>query len=222
MAKRKSFDEKSKGMHKSRKLIIDTVFGRTDNNQTQFGYEGEAEKKREVGEIWTDKEGKEWEQKEGYKTNVTRMDDIRAYLNALSNCSNKDCTIVQYSNADKKLIRKTGMCTTCLAKVEQELRDDGTYPFYEDYKITRNKLAYIREMKDRYEEALGGVSKQIEFLNEDGTLQTWTWDIDIEKVKEDLQKDIDSAYEAIELLIERKRLLEEKLVELNHPELIKK
>jgi hypothetical protein len=222
MAKRKSFDEKSKGMHKSRKLIIDTVFGRTDNNQTQFGYEGEAEKKREVGEIWTDKEGKEWEQKEGYKTNVTRMDDIRAYLNTLSNCSNKDCTIVQYSNADKKLIRKTGMCTTCLAKVEQELRDDGTYPFYEDYKITRNKLAYIREMKDRYEEALGGVSKQIEFLNEDGTLQTWTWDIDIKKVKEDLQKDIHSAYEAIELLIERKRLLEEKLVELNHSELIKK
>jgi len=222
MAKRKSFDEKSKGMHKSRKLIIDTVFGRTDNNQTQFGYEGEAEKKREVGEIWTDTDGKEWEQKEGYKTNVTRMDDIRAYLNKLSNCSNEDCTIVQYSAADKKLIRKTGMCTICLAKFEQGLRNDGTYIFYEDYKITRNKLAYIREMKDRYEEALGGVSKQIEFLNEDGTLQTWTWDIDIKKVKEDLQKDIDSAYEAIELLIERKTLLEEKLIELNHSELVKK
>ena len=222
MAQRKSFDEKSKGMHKSRKLIIDTVFGRTDNNQTQFGYEGEAEKKREVGEIWTDKDGKEWEQKEGYKTNVTRMDDIRDYLNKLSNCSKEDCTIVQYSAADKKLIRKTGMCTTCLAKFEQGLKNNGTYPFYEDYKITRNKLAYVRELKDRYEEALSGVSKQIEFLNEDGTLQTWTWDVDIEKVKEDLQKDIDSAYEAIELLIHRKTLLEEKLIELNHSELIKK
>lgn len=222
MAQRKSFDEKSKGMHKSRKLIIDTVFGRTDNNQTQFGYEGEAEKKREVGEIWTDKDGKEWEQKEGYKTNVTRMDDIRAYLDKLSNCSKKDCTIVQYSSADKKLIRKTGMCATCLAKFEQGLKDDGTYPFYEDYKVTRNKLAYVRELKDRYEEALGGVSKQIEFLNEDGTLQTWTWDVDIEKVKTDLQKDIDGAYEAIELLIHRKTLLEEKLTELNHSELIKK
>jgi hypothetical protein len=221
MAKRKSFDEKSKGMHKSRKLIIDTVFGRTDNNQTQFGYEGEAEKKREVGEIWVDKDGKEWEQKQGYKTNVTRMDDIRAYLDKLSNCSKEDCKTVQYSNADKKLIRKTGMCATCLAKFEQKLKDDGTFPFYADYKITRNKLAYIREMKDRYEEALGGVSKQIEFLNEDGTLQTWTWDIDIEKVKADLQKDIDSAYEAIELLIHRKTLLEEKLLELNHSELIK-
>jgi hypothetical protein len=59
MAKRKSFDEKSKGMHKTRKLIIDTVFGRTDNNQTQFGYEKEAEQKREVGETWIDADGKE-------------------------------------------------------------------------------------------------------------------------------------------------------------------
>ena len=221
MAQRKSFDEKSKGMHKSRKLIIDTVFGRTDNNQTHFGYEGEVEKKREVGEIWTDKEGKEWEQKEGYKTNVTRMDDIRAYLDKLSNCSKEDCTSVQYSSADKKLIRKTGMCTTCLAKFEQGLKNDGTYPFYEDYKITRNKLAYVRELKDRYEEAFGGIKKQMEIITEDGRTETWTWDVDIEQVKTDLQKDIDSAYEAIELLIHRKTLLEEKLLELNHSELIK-
>ena len=38
MAKRKSFDEKNKNIHKSRKLIIDTVFGRDDNNKKSFGY----------------------------------------------------------------------------------------------------------------------------------------------------------------------------------------
>jgi hypothetical protein len=222
MAKRKSFDEKSKGMHKSRKLIIDTVFGRTDNNQTHFGYEGEVEKKKEIGERWTDKEGKEWEQKEGFKVAVTQMDDVRQFLQKLNTCSNKDCKTESYSNADKKLIRKTGLCIICLAKFEQSLKEDGTYPFYEDYKITRNKLAYIRELKDRYEEALGGIKKQMEIITEDGKTETWTWQVDIEKVKEDLKKDIDSAYEAIELLIERKRLLEQKLVELNHPELIKK
>ena len=222
MAKRKSFDEKSKGMHKSRKLIIDTVFGRTDNNQTHFGYEGEVEEKREVGERWTDKEGKEWEQKEGFKVAVTQMDDVRQFLQKLSTCSNEDCKTESYSNADKKLIRKTGMCIVCLAKFEQGLKQDGTYPFYEDYKITRNKLAYVRELKDRYEEALGGIRKQMEIITEDGRTETWTWEVDIEKVKTDLKKDIDGAYEAIELLIERKRLLEEKLVELNHPELIKK
>ena len=34
MAKRKSFEEKNKHIHKSRQLVIDTVFGRTDDNQT--------------------------------------------------------------------------------------------------------------------------------------------------------------------------------------------
>ena len=58
MAKRKSFDEKNKNIHKSRKLIIDTVFGREDNTQRVFGYEKETEQKREVGEKWTDSDGK--------------------------------------------------------------------------------------------------------------------------------------------------------------------
>ena len=66
MAKRKSFEEKNKNIHKSRKLIIDTVFGRTDNSQRVFGYEGEAQQKRKVGEKWVDKEGKEWEQQDGF------------------------------------------------------------------------------------------------------------------------------------------------------------
>jgi hypothetical protein len=150
------------------------------------------------------------------------MDDIRQYLQKINTCSNSDCETEKYSSADKKLIRKTGLCIVCLEKQERSLKEDGTYPFYEDYKITRNKLAYVRELKDRYEEALGGIKKQMEMITEDGRTETWTWEVDIEKVKQDLRNDIDGAYDAIELLIERKRLLEEKLVELNHPELIKK
>jgi len=46
--------------------------------------------------------------------------------------------------------------------------------------------------------------------------------MDIEKVKADIKKDIDEAYDAIEQLLVRKIALEEKLVELNHPELVKK
>jgi hypothetical protein len=222
MAKRKSFDEKSKGMHKSRKLIIDTVFGREDNTQRVFGYEKESEEKRKVGEIWTDSEGKTWEQKEGFKITHSQMDDVRQYLQKINTCSDDKCETAKYSPADKKLIRKTGLCVNCLSKLETTLKLDGTYPYYEDYKITRNKLAFIRDYKDRLEEALGGVKQQIEMVNEDGTISKWEWDVDIEKVKKDLKNDIDNSYEAIELLVDRKRLLEEKLAELNHPELIKK
>ena len=107
MAKRKSFEEKNKHIHKSRKLIIDTVFGRTDDNQSTFGYEKEVDRKREVGEIWTDGDGKEWEQKDGYKISVSQLDDVRNYLQKLNNCQSEGCKTIKYSNADKKLIIKT-------------------------------------------------------------------------------------------------------------------
>lgn len=221
MAKRKSFEEKNNYIHPTRKLIIDTVFGRTDENQKTFGYEKEADKTREVGETWVDAEGKEWEQKEGYKITVSQMDEVRQYLDKLSNCQSEECDTIKYSNADKKIIRKTGMCVTCLRKFEQGLKDDGTYPFYEDYKITNNQLSYVIDLKAQFEEGLRAVSQTMEFINEDGTIQKWHYDIDVEKVKEDLQNDIDGATEAIEALLERKAALEDKLRELNHSELIK-
>lgn len=220
MTKRKSFDEKIKGMHKSRKLIIDTVFGREDNTQRVHGYEGEVEQKREVGERWTDVDGKEWEQRNGFKVAVTQMDDIRQYLQKLNTCHNENCETDKYSQADKKLIRKTGLCIVCLAKQERQLKEDGTYPYYEDYKITKNKLDYVRDLKSQMEDALSGIKQQMEMVTEDGKIEKWTWEVDIEQVKKDLQKDIDGAYDAIEALLERKAALEDKLKELNHPELI--
>jgi hypothetical protein len=221
MTKRKSFDEKNKHIHKSRKLIIDTVFGRTDDNQNVFGYEKADETKKEVGEIWVDENGNEWEQKEGFKINTTKLDDAREYLKKLTTCSSENCGTIQYSNADKKLIVRTGYCVTCMRKIEQSLREDGSWAFYEDYRITLNKLDFVRDTKSQLEEAFNSVTQQIQMLNEDGSFSKWQWDIDIEKVKVDLKTDIDGAYDAIDALLERKLALENKLRELNHSELIK-
>jgi len=221
MTKRKSFDEKNKHIHKSRKLIIDTVFGRTDDNQNVFGYEKADETKKEVGEIWIDEAGNEWEQKEGFKINTTKLDDAREYLKKLTTCSSENCGTIQYSNADKKLIVRTGYCVTCMRKIEQSLREDGSWAFYEDYRITLNKLDFVRDTKSQLEEAFNSVTQQIQMLNEDGSFSKWQWDIDIEKVKSDLKNDIEGAYDAIDALLERKLALEDKLRELNHSELIK-
>jgi len=221
MTKRKSFDEKNKHIHKSRKLIIDTVFGRNDDNKNVFGYEKADETKKEVGEIWVDENGNEWEQKEGFKINTTKLDDAREYLKKLTTCSSENCGTIQYSNADKKLIVRTGYCVTCMRKIEQSLREDGSWAFYEDYRITLNKLDFVRDTKSQLEEAFNSVSQQIQMLNEDGSFSNWQWDIDIEKVKVDLKTDIDGAYDAIDALLERKLALEDKLRELNHSELIK-
>jgi len=71
------------------------------------------------------------------------------------------------------------------------------------------------------EEALAGVKDHFETVTEDGRLERWEWQVDIEKVKQDLKNDINGAYDAIEALLERKAALEQKLKELNHSELIK-
>jgi hypothetical protein len=221
MAKRTSWDQKNKHIHKSRKKIIDTVFGREDNTQHTFGYEGEVELERKVGDIWTDKDGKTWQQREGYKISVTKFDDLREYLKTITTCSGKECHTDKYSHTDKKLIAKTGMCLDCLQKYEDVLREDGTWPYYEDYKISKNKLGVVRELKEQYEEALQGISSQLQMVNEDGTISEWKWDIDINKVKADIEADIEGATTAIELLLHRIKLLEDKFIELNHTELIR-
>ena len=222
MTKRKSWDQKSKGMHKSRKLIIDTVFGREDNTQKVFGYEGnEVEQKRKVGEVWTDKDGKTWRQEEGFKASVNKMDDVREYLKKLTTCHSENCKTISYVFADKKMIARTGYCVDCMRKLEQVLREDGTWPFYEDYKITCNKIGWLRDYKQKMEDSLKYITKDYQMVYENGHVENWNWDIDIDKVREDLKKDIDSSYEALELLLQRKGLLENKLRELNHSELIK-
>ena len=83
-------------------------------------------------------------------------------------------------------------------------------------------MAYAKEMRQRFEEALKTTKAEFEMVMEDGRLQKWVWDIDIEKVKSDLQNDIKNADEIIEVLIERKSLLEEELKNRNHEELIVK
>lgn len=222
MAKRKSFEEKNNYIHPTRKKVIDTVFGRDDNTQKTFGYEGEDSKKRTIGETWIDSDGTTWEQKDGYKITVNKLDDVRQYLASLKECKGTDCQTKMFSKIDKKVILKTGLCLDCLQKYETTLKTDGTYPFYEDYKITRNKLAYAKELKQRYESALDGVKDTIEFVNEKGEIEVWKWEIDPEQVKKDLINDIDKATKIITNLTERKKQLEEKLLELNHPELISK
>ena len=107
MQKRTSWDQKNKYIHKSRKKIIDTVFGREDNTQRVFGYEGEGDKKREVGEVWTDSEGKTWEQKEYGKIRITddTFAEARAYLDQLNSCKAEDCKTIKLGRADKKIGR---------------------------------------------------------------------------------------------------------------------
>mgnify|MGYP006269747207 CR=1 FL=1 len=221
MVKRTSFDQNNKHIHPTRKQIIDTVFNRDSNVKKTHGYTGEDTEHHSIGDVWADRDGNSWEQKDGYKISVSKLDAVRQYLQKLNTCSSSECKTIKYTDVDRKLIRKTGLCLNCLTTLETQLKKDGAYPFYEDYKITRNQLTFVKELRMRFEDAINGVSNKMQFVNENGTLDEWKFDTDIKKVKEDLEKDIEGADEAIQALEERKVALQEKLIELGHPELIK-
>ena len=78
------------------------------------------------------------------------------------------------------------------------------------------------ELNQKYEDALNDIKRTYEQVNEDGTISQWEWDIDIEQVKSDIQKDIDETQKAIKLLKSRKKKLEKKLVLISFSLCLKK
>mgnify|MGYP003135079872 CR=1 FL=1 len=71
---------------------------------------------RKVGEKWTDSDGYEWEQKEGYRSKVTRMPNVGLG----DNC--KSCEALINKPWDKDTYKADGRCYYCQMDYEVELK----------------------------------------------------------------------------------------------------
>ena len=83
----------SKKNSKNLQRVQDMVDG-TYGGKIQSGYIGEANVKREVGDIWEDSEGDKWEQKKGYKM---KKSDTRKFKRAIDLYSkfHKSCKFIE-------------------------------------------------------------------------------------------------------------------------------
>ena len=61
----------SKKQSKNLQKVSDMLDG-TYGGKIQSGYTP-TEEKHEMGDIWTDSDGKKWEQKNGYRVNITKL-----------------------------------------------------------------------------------------------------------------------------------------------------
>jgi hypothetical protein len=153
-----------------------------------FGWRGESEPKREEGDRWVDKEGKEWEMKNGVRVRVTKLDSAKTpYW-----CPR--CTKPMNHRFDLKFWRIRGMCMDCVAKEETKIRKEGKWNDYQRKVMLRN---YIAEVKDKIEELQSFYDSfsAPEYLlmdeQEKKVLMTERWNIDEEQVKADILKDIE-------------------------------
>ena len=125
----KEFNKKF--MHPTRRKLVDMVMTGGEYQKEAFVSFAGADKeiiKRKVGEKWTDETGRSWKQTEGGRIEFSELGDImaetRAYLDKLNSCKADDCNTIKMGRVDKKLISKTGYCSTCLAKRETKIKLD--------------------------------------------------------------------------------------------------
>jgi len=218
----KEFNKKF--MHPTRRKLADMVFTGKYEKNTQVAFSDIKENiKREVGDIWEDKDGNVWEQKEFGKVKQSKltntMSEVRKYLQNLNSCKATDCDIKgRFSNSDKKLISKTGYCAGCLAKRELKIKQDGLWEAYEQYRIYSNMAAYATDVLEKWNQALNEVSNIHEYINDDGSVEKWSSNEDVQVLKSQIQSDIENGKKELTEVIEKRNaayeLLKDKDYEL--------
>jgi hypothetical protein len=157
------------------------------------GYEGEVEELviRQPGEVWTDKDGKEWKQL-GINTKArteTPMDKIRKLARTARSCPKENCTLDTTKYLDKRMNAMKGMCFDCVHEYEQKLKDEGKYEAYEKKSMLYNERDFLKDARAKMEESRDYVAKNPEFLNENGTLEEWSLP-NKKKLLDDLENDL--------------------------------
>ena len=219
----KEFNKKF--MHPTRRKLVDMVLhGKEYETDTFVSFAGaeESGKVRELGEKWTDSNGQMWEQKEFGKMKISElsdtMSDVRAYLDRLNTCKSPDCKTIKIGRVDKKLISKTGYCTKCLAIKEFQIKNDGFWEAYETYKITSNMIAYGKDVVAKFKQAYTDAKQEYEVVGEDGKIEKWRMEKDIDELKAEILADIEryesEIQEAIKLRDGAWDLLKDKNYEL--------
>ena len=218
----KKFNKKF--MHPTRRKLVNMIQTGEYNKDTQISLSNIKETtKREVGDIW-EEDGVVWEQKSYGKVKQSKLSNelskIRKYLEEKSKCQSADCETKKYSNADKKLIKKAGFCAVCLAKKETKIKVDGLWKEYEDYKTYSNMAAYGTEVLQKWNQALDEVTNIHKYVNDDGSIEKWSSNEDVQTLKAQIEKDIESGRKELTEVIEKRNAAYEKLKPMNY-ELVK-
>lgn len=171
-----------------------------DEARIVVGWRPGAEPKREEGEVWEDNAGKKWTIKNGIKQTVTKLDDAKTPWWC------PKCSKPLNHRLDMKFWRIRGYCLDCNIAEEAEIRKQGpaAWEQYERKIMLRNYLATLRDTiaeLQEYHDTLSKPEYMIADEHEKKILMVEKWDVDIETIKADIQKDITQLKENLEKTI---------------------
>ncbi|MEY4334758.1 MAG: hypothetical protein RLZZ196_3508 [Bacteroidota bacterium] len=217
-----------KFMHPTRRKLVNMVLTGGEyekNTQISFSDTDKQNVKRKVGEIWTDSAGKQWKQLEAGKISVSDHGDVfaeaRAYLDKLNTCKSENCNTIKINRVDKKTISKTGYCLNCLTKREAQIKYDGLWQEYEDYKIYSNMIAHGKDLIAQFNQAYNDAKQEYEFVHEDGKREKWVLERDVNELKAEILTDIQNYENEIEIAKKLRNEAWDKLKDKGYDDLLK-
>jgi hypothetical protein len=171
-----------------------------EGNRLVFGWRGDPEPTRKEGDEWYDVDGKKWTIKNGIRQSVTKQDSAKTPWWC------PKCSKPMNHRFDIKFWRIRGHCMDCNIKEEMKIRAQGeeAWKKYEQTVMLRNYIAEVTDKIAELQDYHDTITKP-EFVNADETkiLMIEKWDVDIEKVKADLRKDIAQLQEWLAETIEK-------------------
>ena len=125
----------------------------TSTRKLQVGY-STVDERHEVGDIWTDSDDKTWEQKNGYRTNITKLANRGIVDNKCS-----DCEAYIVKKWDKEIFKFNGRCYYCQIEFEAELKGTGKFDEWKEAQDKRIKEGYIEKFEEENEELVKEIAK---------------------------------------------------------------
>ena len=130
-------------MGKNLQKVQDMLDG-NHKNKIQVGGYSKSDEKREVGDKWTDSDGNEWEQKDGYRTKNTSNIKHHSWDEKCSGC--KKLILKKW---DKDTYKADGRCYHCQLNYELDLKFDKPIRWfaYRRLKNLKNMDALLDDME---------------------------------------------------------------------------
>ena len=132
--------KQSKNLAKVQSMLDGTYGGKT-----QVGY-SQTNEVRKVGDKWTDSEGYEWEQKEGFRVKLSNTPAVGMFNHQCKDCK-KNCSPKTGKPWDRDTYKADGRCYYCQIDYEAELKSKPIRWFaYRRLKDLRNMDAIEKDM----------------------------------------------------------------------------
>ena len=133
-------------------------------------YTPPQEPERKIGDRWIDSNGYDWEQFNGYKVRLPKIDanDVKGYVMPHS-CPK--CHKPLKHQLDQKMWRIHELCFDCVQDFETDLRAKGLYKEYERQRIMANIRSYYKDVLNSLDDFINGLDAT--YVNEFGDVENW-------------------------------------------------